>query len=69
MTNIAAANVDGRLTGAERFWYILWCVVTLGWPYFMKVMIKKAVMEALEAQRLAAAVLPPPQPQGPAPAR
>ncbi len=46
------------LTTAETVWYYVWCVLTLGGFYFTKLLIKKAVYEAVrsaETQKMLAA--------------
>ena len=59
----SADEAHAYMTGGERFWYIILCIVTFGWIYFRKIMVKKATLEALllhdriVAQR--AAYLPP----------
>jgi hypothetical protein len=40
-----------RLTPAERCWYVLGNIVTLGVPYFMKIQRKIAPIEVLNAER------------------
>jgi hypothetical protein len=57
--NVSAVNAQKRLTGPEAFFYVMWNILTLGWPYLTKILIKKAVMEALEAERLAMPGSPP----------
>ena len=43
------ASADTVLTGAERFWYIVLCILTFGAPYFHKIVVKKSMVEALIA--------------------
>jgi len=40
-----------RLTPAERCWYVLGNIVTLGVPYLMKIQRKIAPIEVLNAER------------------
>jgi hypothetical protein len=35
-----------NLRPGENFWYHFYCVITLGGAYFLKLIIKKAIMEA-----------------------
>ncbi len=39
------------LTQSEKIWYYLFCIVTLGWPYFNKLVLKRAMLEALLAHQ------------------
>jgi hypothetical protein len=39
-----------KLTSTENAFWILWCVLTFGAPWFVKVLIKKAVIEALNTE-------------------
>ena len=57
-TNINAAAIRVhqpiRMTSAGAFWYILFCVITLGTPYLSKVPMKRALEQAGLAEMTAA---------------
>ena len=40
-----------KLQLSESFWYHVWCVITFGGYYAMKLTIKKAILEADAAKR------------------
>ncbi len=40
-----------QLTPAEKFWYVLVNIVTLGVPYIMKIQREIALIEVLNAKR------------------
>jgi hypothetical protein len=44
-----AAYADRVLSAGERAWYVLYCVLTFAVAYFVKLVIKRAVLEALIA--------------------
>lgn len=48
-----AAAADRLLTNWEKFWYGVWCVISCGATFVTKIIIKKAVIEALIAHELA----------------
>ncbi len=50
-----------KLTGAERFWYVLGCILTLGLPYFRKVQLKVALIEVWNAGYGAGMMAPRPE--------
>jgi len=53
-TMIGAAlsgSMNKKLTGIEKFVYIIWCIGTLGMVWAIKILIKIAIIEALEADR------------------
>ncbi|MFZ4773425.1 MAG: hypothetical protein ACOYK9_05490 [Chlamydiia bacterium] len=37
-----------KLPSGARFWYYLYCVLTLGMPYLTKIVIMKAIIDAQE---------------------
>lgn len=37
-----------QLPSGACFWYYLWCVLTLGTPYLMKILIMKAIIDVQE---------------------
>jgi len=41
------------LTGWESFWYILGNILTLGLPYFSKIVRKKALIDVWNAEYIA----------------
>jgi hypothetical protein len=42
-----ATIVNERLTGWEQLWWVLWNIFTIGMPYTAKILLKKAVAEAI----------------------
>jgi hypothetical protein len=51
VTHSSATEANTVMTGAEKFWWYLGCVVTFGGMYFHKLSVKRATLEALLAHQ------------------
>jgi len=48
---VLTSSMNKKLKASEKFIYIVWCIGTLGMIWAIKILIKIAIMEALEADR------------------
>lgn len=67
MTDISTAVFADRIISTgERFWYVVLNVLTFAAAYFAKIVVKKAVLEALIAHdQYVIQASPPPEPHMP----
>ena len=67
-----AKRAWSQMTGAENFWWTVYCIAFLGWPYIRKMMLKRAMLEVLAIQQFgmpsAGYQRPEVPPRNPAPA-
>jgi hypothetical protein len=51
MNHSTAHEANMVMTGAEKFWWVLGCILSLGGLYFHKISTKRAMLEAVLAHQ------------------